>query len=70
MSTNHAFTGEHSTILMNLDAVEFATSQGYAASDVHVHFKSGKDIILKHGNAEMFMRAWKTYQQANSPAPT
>jgi hypothetical protein len=53
------FTGEHSTVLINFDNVEYAESEGPSGGDITIHFRSGKEIVLSHGNADMFRKQWR-----------
>lgn len=59
------FTGEHSTILINLDHVVFAETPGHGGDDMYVqiHFINGMTRRLRNGNARMFMDAWRTHSE-------
>lgn len=56
----NAFTGDHSTVLINLDNVEFALTPGHVGEGVSVtiFFRSGIKHTLHDGNARMFIEAW------------
>jgi hypothetical protein len=63
MMRSNIFIGEHGTIRINLDRVEFVKAPPAAGSPdpTIVHMMSGKEIILKHGSRDMFERAWRAY---------
>lgn len=54
------FTGEHSTIMINLDHVVYAKSEDASGGAITVYFAHGiKPITLQHGNADMFRAFWR-----------
>jgi len=67
--TRSLFVGEHCSVMINLDNIEFAmmpltpiegtTHDIPDPSRVEVFFKSGASIMLEHGNAKMFIKAWQ-----------
>jgi hypothetical protein len=60
------FTGGPQTLMINMENVEHATSEGFDGSAVCVHFVSGKQITLTDQHAEMFMRAWRALPETRT----
>ena len=65
---SNLFIGEHSTISINMDLIEFVAASAFAGSDepTTVHMQSGKKIVLTHGNKTMFAAAWERYWKAKA----
>lgn len=59
MSTNTFFTGEHSTMLINMNYVVYAESEGPHGGDLSVFMINGTKLKLTHGNADMFRKRWR-----------
>lgn len=55
------FTGEHSEILINLDHVLYAKSEGPSGGDIRIKLITGEEIILQNGTADMFRSHWRNY---------
>ena len=67
------FCGEHSTIRINLDAVDYTETLDNdgirtpsIGSVIRVHFRSGNHIDLKHGNKYLFEEAWDKLNRSPS----
>lgn len=56
---NNRFTGVHSKILINLDHVKLASSDGHAGSPVNIQFSDGSHLILNDTDATMFLAQWR-----------
>lgn len=61
------FVGEHSTVMINLREVTFATGGPCNNDNVFVHFKNGASLTLSNQNANMFRKAWREYAGDNIP---
>ncbi len=48
------FIGVHSTLIINMQHIKYATSEGYSGADVLVKFIDGEVQILTGENAKMF----------------
>lgn len=63
MTACKMFIGEHSSVLINLDSIEFAECPDACGNEYIIHFRSGASITLTHGNARMFLAAWTEYNK-------
>ena len=63
------FTGEHSTVLINMNQVTYAKSESPSGGSLIVHFIDGSSIELSHGSANMFREQWRNLSNelTNSP---
>lgn len=65
MANKAFFTGEHSTVLINLNNVLFAMSEGPSGGKLTVYFRDGHKLILNEGNADMFRKQWRSFNEDN-----
>ncbi len=67
---NTFFTGEHSSTMINLDAVSYAEKIDEEGDltpgpgNVRVYFKNGPpSLLLTHNTAMMFCRVWREHSE-------
>jgi len=63
MENKAFFTGEHSTVLINMDHVVYAKSEGPQGGKLILFMVNGAELELSEGNANMFRKQWRSYSE-------
>lgn len=60
---NNRFTGDHSTLLINMDNVIYAKGGNHAGSTIKITFVNGEDMVLANTEADQFRAAWRRQEK-------